>query len=64
MWWYSTTFHASLLYTLPDVSLGIANHSLTGTDIAKPASFFSTTPKEELQPWGPVDSRGACFVIG
>lgn len=39
-----TTIHAS--------SLGTANHFLTGTDIAKPASFFSIIPKGEMQPWG------------
>ena len=31
---------------------GIANHSLTGSDIAKPAaSFFSIIAEEEMQPW-------------
>ena len=47
---YFTTFHASAAIHTSHF-LGIANHSLTGTDIAKrAASFFSIIPKEEMQP--------------
>ena len=47
---YLTTFHASAAIHASHF-LSIANHSLTGTDIAKwAASFFGVIPKEEMQP--------------